>query len=46
MDAGVDPTTDASGATAKVSYPNVQDRDVGDTMDHTEGRRASQDREE
>ena len=46
MDAGVDPTTDASGDTAKVLYPNVQDRDAGDTMDGTDGRRASQDREE
>jgi uncharacterized membrane protein (TIGR02234 family) len=46
MDAGFDPTTDASGDTAAVPYPNVQDRDAGDTMDVTEGRRASQDREE
>jgi uncharacterized membrane protein (TIGR02234 family) len=57
MDAGFDPTTDASGVagatentidhqTAKVPHPNVHDRDEGDTMDGTEGRRASQDREE
>ena len=46
MDAGFDPTTDTSGDPAKVPYPNVQDRDAGDTMDDTEGRRASQDREE
>jgi uncharacterized membrane protein (TIGR02234 family) len=42
MDAGVDPTTD----TAKVPYPNVHNRDRGDTMDDTEGRRASPEREE
>jgi uncharacterized membrane protein (TIGR02234 family) len=57
MDAGFDPTTDARGIagatenttdhqTAKVPHPNVHDRDAGDTMDGTEGRRASQDREE
>jgi uncharacterized membrane protein (TIGR02234 family) len=57
MDAGFDPTTDASGdagaaekttdhETATVLHPNVHDRDAGDTMDGTEGRRASQDREE
>ena len=42
MDAGVDPTTD----TAKVPYPNVHNRDPGDTMDDTEGRRTSPEREE
>jgi uncharacterized membrane protein (TIGR02234 family) len=42
MDAGLDPTTD----TAKVPYPNVHNRDPGDTMDDTEGRRASPKREE
>jgi uncharacterized membrane protein (TIGR02234 family) len=42
MDAGLDPTTD----TAKVPYPNVHNRDLGDTMDDTEGRRASPEREE
>jgi uncharacterized membrane protein (TIGR02234 family) len=57
MDAGFDPTTDASGdaqaasntndhETAKVPYPDVHDRDAGDTMEDTEGRRASQDGEE
>ena len=57
MDAGLDPTTDASGdaraaqnktdhETAKVPHPNVHDRDAGDTMDGTEGWRASRDREE
>jgi uncharacterized membrane protein (TIGR02234 family) len=57
MDAGFDPTTDASGdaraasntndhETAKVPYPDVHDRDAGDTMEDTEGRRASQDCEE
>ncbi len=46
MDAGVDPTTDASADTAKVPYPNVHDRDPGDTMDDTDRRRASQEREE
>ncbi|HET9779915.1 MAG TPA: Trp biosynthesis-associated membrane protein, partial [Propionibacteriaceae bacterium] len=38
MDAGLDPTTDASSDTAKVPYPNVHNRDPGDTMDDTEGR--------
>jgi uncharacterized membrane protein (TIGR02234 family) len=42
MDAGVDPTTD----TAKVPYPNVHNRDLGDTMDDTEGRHASPEHEE
>jgi uncharacterized membrane protein (TIGR02234 family) len=57
IDAGVDPTADASGdaraaqhntdhETAKVPYPDVHDRDADDTMDDTDGRRASQDREE
>ena len=53
IDAGFDPTTDAGASansvdheTAKVPHPNVHDRDPGDTMDGTEGRRASQDREE
>jgi uncharacterized membrane protein (TIGR02234 family) len=46
MDAGVDPTTDPSADTAQVLYPNVHDRDPGDTMDDTDGRRASQEREE
>jgi uncharacterized membrane protein (TIGR02234 family) len=46
MDAGVDPTTDPSADTAHVLYPNVRDRDPGDTMDDTDGRRASQEREE
>jgi uncharacterized membrane protein (TIGR02234 family) len=46
MDAGVDPTTDPSADTAHVLYPNVHDRDPGDTMDDTDGRRASQEREE
>lgn len=46
MDAGLDPTTDASSDTAKVPYPNVHNRDPGDTMDDTEGRRASPEREE
>ena len=45
MDAGVDPTTDPSADTAQVLYPNVHDRDPGDTMDDTDGRRASQERE-
>jgi uncharacterized membrane protein (TIGR02234 family) len=42
MDAGLDPTTDA----AKVPYPNVHNREPGDTMDDTDGRRASPEREE
>jgi uncharacterized membrane protein (TIGR02234 family) len=42
MDAGVDPTTD----TAMVPYPNVHNRDPGDTMDDTEGRHTSPEREE
>jgi uncharacterized membrane protein (TIGR02234 family) len=46
MDAGVDPTTDPSADTAQVPYPNVHNRDPGDTMDDTDGRRASQQREE
>jgi uncharacterized membrane protein (TIGR02234 family) len=46
MDAGADPTTDPSADTAHVLYPNVHDRDPGDTMDDTDGRRASQEREE
>jgi uncharacterized membrane protein (TIGR02234 family) len=46
MDAGVDPTTNASTDTAMVPYPNVHNRDPGDTMDDTEGRRASPEREE
>jgi uncharacterized membrane protein (TIGR02234 family) len=46
MDAGVDPTADPSADTAKVTYPDVHDRDPGDTMDDTDGRRASQEREE
>ncbi len=39
MDAGVDPTTgntDDQG-TAKVPYPDVRNRDPGDTMDDTGG---------
>ena len=46
MDAGVDPTTNASTDTAMVPYPNVHNRDPGDTMDDTEGRRTSPEREE
>ena len=46
MDAGVDPTTNASTDTAMVPYPNVQNRDPCDTMDDTEGRRTSPGREE
>ena len=48
LDAGVDPTgnTDASVDAAKVPYPDVRNRDPGDTMDDTEGRRAPQEREE
>jgi uncharacterized membrane protein (TIGR02234 family) len=46
MDAGADPTTDPSADTAKVPYPDVHDRDPGDTMDDTDGRPASQEREE
>jgi uncharacterized membrane protein (TIGR02234 family) len=46
MDAGVDPTTDPSADTAKVPYPDVHDRHLGDTMDDTDGRRASQECEE
>jgi uncharacterized membrane protein (TIGR02234 family) len=42
IDAGIDPTTD----TAKVPYPNVHNRDPGDTMGDSEGRRASPEREE
>jgi uncharacterized membrane protein (TIGR02234 family) len=52
MDAGVDPTADvrATGIaedhdTAKVPYPNVHDPDPGATMDGTEGRRGSQQRD-
>ena len=45
MDAGVDPTTDASVDTAKVPYPDVHNRDPGDTMDDTEGPRAPRERE-
>jgi uncharacterized membrane protein (TIGR02234 family) len=46
MDAGVDPTTNASTDTAMVPYPNVHNRDPGDTIDDTEGRRTSPEREE
>lgn len=48
LDAGIDPTTDASatGIADKVPHPDVHDRDAGDTMEGTEGRLGSQDREE
>jgi uncharacterized membrane protein (TIGR02234 family) len=48
LDAGVDPTGDTDGSvdTAKVPYPDVRNRDPGDTMGDTEGRRAPQEREE
>jgi uncharacterized membrane protein (TIGR02234 family) len=57
LDAGADPTiqtsVDARAAentddqdTAKVPYPDVRNRDPGDTMDDTGGRRVPQEREE